>query len=454
MELPPLSSLAIPGVSLLIAFLAYSSQILFHYIEPGPLEKDQYVIFNLVVACIWVCYARTCYIDPGKIPKDWPTAVLSKGLSSTVADAKGPNTTNLEPVDMGEVKSSPTGTSDIQTRKGRWCRKCEAPKPPRAHHCKQCKRCIPKMDHHCPWTSNCVSHTTIPHFMRFVFYAVTSMSYLEYFICIRAKWIWDSRDLPSYFGPSILQLSHLLVLFSVNSFTLFVLTILLFRAIWSLGSNTTTIESWEKSRHGILLRRAKALGGYLDGPDGTKIKIKKQEFPYDIGIWKNFKQNMGGTSNILAWFWPFSSTPTLDSGLEFEVNGFEDPSVTWPPPDPDRMPRTPIPSNPQNAFTYKDESGSSLSLEAFKQRQREDLERRESPVYRRARFHKRYDRSGKRKEDRDSPSEDESGEEGWRNRDGDRLADFGVDEAAEFYDEDNIPLAELLKKRKNAQKAS
>jgi palmitoyltransferase len=46
---------------------------------------------------------------------------------------------------------------------------------------------------------------------------------------------------------------------------------------------------------------------------------------------------------------------------------------------------------------------------------------------------------------RQKPSEE--GEEAWRNREGERLADFGVDEAAEFYDEDDLPLAELIRRR-------
>ena len=34
----------------------------------------------------------------------------------------------------------------------------------------------------------------------------------------------------------------------------------------------------------------------------------------------------------------------------------------------------------------------------------------------------------------------------WADSDGDRLADFGVDEEIDFYDEDEIPLAELLER--------
>ena len=95
-----------------------------------------------------------------------------------------------------------------------------------------------------------------------------------------------------------MQLGHLAILFIVNSLTVFALFILLVRTLWSLGANTTTIESWEIERHATLVRRARVLGGYLDGPGGVRVHIKHQEFPYDIGIWANIKQGMGGSSNV------------------------------------------------------------------------------------------------------------------------------------------------------------
>jgi hypothetical protein len=64
-------------------------------------------------------------------------------------------------------------------------------------------RCIPKMDHHCPWTVNCVSHFTFPYFMRFLWYAVLSMCYLEYFLYLRAGAIWESRNMPSVSRSSL-----------------------------------------------------------------------------------------------------------------------------------------------------------------------------------------------------------------------------------------------------------
>lgn len=99
-------------------------------------------------------------------------------------------------------------------------------------------------------------------------------------------------------GPTIGQLIHLFILFVVNSFTVFALGILLLRNIWTIGSNTTTIETWEIERHATLVRRARVLGGYLEGPGGIRVYIKKQEYPYDIGIWTNIKQAMGGSANV------------------------------------------------------------------------------------------------------------------------------------------------------------
>jgi len=48
--------------------------------------------------------------------------------------------------------------------------------------------------------------------------------------------------------------------------------------------------------------------------------------------------------------------------------------------------------------------------------------------------------------------EGDEGEEGWRNSEGERLKDFGVDEDVEFYDEqeDEVPLSVLIKRRQAA----
>lgn len=209
------------------------------------------------------------------------------------------------------------------------------------------------MDHHCPWTINCVSHRTFPHFFRFLFYSVTAMLYLEYLLYIRLAILFQNRSLPSvrcpssvintlhlplqnkvissmrsfsksiqYLGPTPLQMILLFTFTLTNSITLFALAVLLIRNIYTLASNTTTIESWEIERHDTLVRRARSHGGYLDGPDGQKIRLRRQEFPYDIGVYANVRQAMG-TGVFGTWLWPFAATPANEAGLAFETNGFE-----------------------------------------------------------------------------------------------------------------------------------
>ena len=109
-----LSRLAPLAVSLLISGLAYGSQVLFVYMEPYALDAQQTWIFNLLVLCIWICYVRACVTNAGHVPP-------------------------------GRVPELPEGVSlekggDEVTLRGRWCRRCKAFKPPRAHHCKTCQR--------------------------------------------------------------------------------------------------------------------------------------------------------------------------------------------------------------------------------------------------------------------------------------------------------------------------
>jgi palmitoyltransferase len=104
---------------------------------------------------------------------------------------------------------------------------------------------------------------------------------------------------------------------------------------------------------------------------------------------------------------------------------------------------------PQTYSSARDE------VEAFKRRQSEDLKRHRpfEGVQRRKRF---YDRYKELKDDEDhelspehaSPNASDEGEESWRNSEGERLRDFGVDEDVDFYDEEDVPLAVIIEQRR------
>lgn len=105
------------------------------------------------------------------------------------------------------------------------------------------------------------------------------------------------------------------------------------------------------------------------------------------------------------------------------------------------------------AFTYKQENLSSPQdeIQAFHQRQEVDLRRfgiGPTPIVRRQPFHRHHHTPDNEGEKLILTGDSDSGEEAWRNGEGDRLGDFGVDESVEFYDEDNLPLSKLLQQQK------
>ena len=103
-------------------------------------------------------------------------------------------------------------------------------------------------------------------------------------------------------------------------------------------------------------------------------------------------------------------------------------------------------------FTYGDEPALDVErVSAFRRRQQGGFDRLEhgssGTILRRRvdSVRNRYDNlHGPQQPDIDDAGQDK---EGWRDSDGDRLDDFGVDENAEVFDEDNVPLAELIRKR-------
>ncbi len=185
-----------------------------------------------------------------------------------------------------------------------------------------------------------------------------------------------------------------------------------------------------------------------------------------------------GTSNPLAWFLPFSGGPDNESGWgPWEENGFEDEGTSWPPIDPDKLPRSPLPDAADrntNPFIHGRGDKNEDAVQAFKRRQQEDYKRWESirsNPQARQRLKSESSPSSSWEEIDPSPSssadygndagdnedneyqsddyeEGMDGHPGWTNSDGDRLRDYGVDEDAELIIEDDIPLGELLRRRR------
>lgn len=112
-----LSQLAVPFVYGLIIFLGYPSQWLLMHLEPEPLTKNQLITINVTLVLIFITYTKSVFVDPGTISKDWAEKISGS-----------------EKVELSEKEREAVAKSR------KWCRKCDAAKPPRAHHCKECKR--------------------------------------------------------------------------------------------------------------------------------------------------------------------------------------------------------------------------------------------------------------------------------------------------------------------------
>ncbi|KAG5180421.1 DHHC palmitoyltransferase-domain-containing protein [Tribonema minus] len=129
--------------------------------------------FNcLAILCI-VVHLRAMTTDPGAVscraepPPKSPAAEIEAGEEGMLLD----DSANVE-----EKRHKPAR---------RWCHRCDAYKPERAHHCSVCRRCIVKMDHHCPWMNNCVGIGNHKFFLQFIGYTFLLCGYALVLIVFR-----------------------------------------------------------------------------------------------------------------------------------------------------------------------------------------------------------------------------------------------------------------------------
>ncbi|KAJ5102134.1 hypothetical protein NUU61_004356 [Penicillium alfredii] len=144
----------------------------------------------------------------------------------------------------------------------RYCKKCQCPKPDRAHHCSTCKRCVLKMDHHCPWLATCVGLYNYKAFLLFLIY--TS---LFCWVCFAASsvWVWTEVFNDTGYMETVLPVN--VVLLSVLSGIIgLVLTGFTAWHISLAARGTTTIECLEKTRYVSPLRKALDRQHFESGP--------------------------------------------------------------------------------------------------------------------------------------------------------------------------------------------
>lgn len=189
-------------------------------------------IVVLYVMLVW-SYTTAVFTRPGSTTDDQGYSTLPTTLPTT--------TTTTVPVTVkanGEM---------------RFCKKCQARKPDRAHHCSTCRRCILKMDHHCPWLATCIGLHNAKAFLLFLVY--TSLFGLLCF-ATTATWVWvevvDNATYTSY-DESLMPIQYIM-LCVLSGIIGLVVGLFTGWHIWLACHGQTTIECMEKTRYRTALR--------------------------------------------------------------------------------------------------------------------------------------------------------------------------------------------------------
>lgn len=211
---------------------------------------------------LW-CYLVCVFVDPGAVPLGWTPDPEASGGAAVV-----------------QVKRSGAP---------RRCQKCDAWKPPRAHHCRRCGRCVLRMDHHCVWLNNCVGHGNYRAFFQMAFFLGTAAGHAAaLLLALNASLAqlalgWDPEAKASEEGGSLGRsvgwggpfwahaALQLVATAAAVPLSLSLVTLL----VWNctlLGANKTTIEHHE----GVAAKLSAAAAA-----DGSAAAAH----PWDLGDW-------------------------------------------------------------------------------------------------------------------------------------------------------------------------
>ena len=203
------------------------------------------ILFNSFSLIAIYSHIMAMTTDPGAVPKNaYPLQDDTQEMNILDNGVNNGNNNNNNNINNNNVNNGSNNNTIPKFKK--FCKKCEAFKPARAHHCSICMRCIVKMDHHCPWVNNCVGIGNHKFFILFIFWTNVVCSYSlvmvlsMYSACIfrYGKCVTDANE--NVLGVLLLVESIL--------FGLFTLCMIADQGS-SISSNQTQIDRLKNMRH-------------------------------------------------------------------------------------------------------------------------------------------------------------------------------------------------------------
>lgn len=184
------------------------------------------IVFNVLCCVAMYTHWRAMTTDPGAVPKD------------------------ARPLPTDDQEFDPEVASR-RTPYKKYCRRCKAFKPKRAHHCSICERCIVKMDHHCPWVNNCIGVGNTKFFLQFLFSIFALSVYAIALLVLKSMSCSLSRRSKFYCPGTPGDAVYLVaVLVEAILFGLFTLCMLADQSE-TITSNQTQIDRLKNERHDI-----------------------------------------------------------------------------------------------------------------------------------------------------------------------------------------------------------